>query len=170
MVGRTDGRRDKSELVQNDRVVPAGAGGGGGGSGPGVYVLLKKSLFQCIPGAWLLLPIACSVGYLHSAPHPPPRLHTLSGGNGRWQLWGRGRGVLPHPLSFPRGGVGDHHLLNPKFFVAAHCVVVAKPPPKSAAQSIPVESGEHVQEFKVKGSRTKKFTSNWLRSRSPAAL
>ena len=25
------------------------------------------------------------------------------------------------------------------------------------AQSIPVESGEHVQEFKVKGSRTKKF-------------
>ena len=33
----------------------------------------------------------------------------------------------------------------------------AKPPPKSAAQSIPVESGEHVQEFKVKWSRTKKF-------------
>ena len=29
--------------------------------------------------------------------------------------------------------------------------------PKSAAQSIPVESGEHVQEFKVKWSRTKKF-------------
>ena len=33
----------------------------------------------------------------------------------------------------------------------------AKPPPKSAAQSIPVESGERVQEFKVKWSRTKKF-------------
>ena len=33
----------------------------------------------------------------------------------------------------------------------------AKPPPKSAAQRIPVESGEHVQEFKVKWSRTKKF-------------
>ena len=33
----------------------------------------------------------------------------------------------------------------------------AKPPPKSAAQSIRVESGEHVQEFKVKWSRTKKF-------------
>ena len=32
----------------------------------------------------------------------------------------------------------------------------AKPPPKSAAQSIPVETGEHVQEFKVKWSRTKK--------------
>mmetsp|Transcript_1556 Transcript_1556/g.2962 ORF Transcript_1556/g.2962 Transcript_1556/m.2962 type:complete len:82 (-) Transcript_1556:201-446(-) len=57
----------------------------------------------------------------------------------------------------PQGGVGDRHLLNPKFFVAAHCVVVAKPPPKSAAQSIPVESGEHVQEFKVKWSRTKKI-------------
>ena len=115
------------------------------------------------------------------------------------------------PVSFPGGG---RHLVNPKFFVAAHCVVVwvavlwgtttcipcrtfcslslkwncfgnklyvtrdipegkwvpknllapakpptkkAKPPPKSAAQSIPVESGEHVQEFKVKWSRTKKF-------------
>ena len=65
--------------------------------------------------------------------------------------------VLPHPLSFPRGGGGGRHLLNPKFFVAAHCVVVAKPPPKSAAQSISVESGEHVQEFKVKWSRTKEI-------------
>ena len=33
----------------------------------------------------------------------------------------------------------------------------AKPPPKSAAPSIPVQSGEHVQEFKVKWSKTKKF-------------
>ena len=32
----------------------------------------------------------------------------------------------------------------------------AKPPPKSAAQSIPVERGEHVQELEVKWSRTKK--------------
>ena len=32
-----------------------------------------------------------------------------------------------------------------------------KAKPKGAAQSIPVESGEHVQEFKVKWSRTKKF-------------
>ena len=52
--------------------------------------------------------------------------------------------------------MGDRHLLNPKFFVAAHCVIVAKPPAKSAAQSIPVESGEHVQELKVKWSRTGK--------------
>ena len=53
--------------------------------------------------------------------------------------------------------MGDLHLLNPKFFVAAHCVVVAKPPSKSAPQSIPVESGERVQEFKVKWSGTKKI-------------
>ena len=32
--------------------------------------------------------------------------------------------VVPHPLSFPTGGVGDRHLVNPKFFVVAHCVVV----------------------------------------------
>ena len=57
--------------------------------------------------------------------------------------------VVPRPLSFPRGGgVGDRHLVNPKR---------AKPPPKGAVQSIPVESGEHVQEFRVKWSRTKKF-------------
>ena len=35
----------------------------------------------------------------------------------------------------------------------------AKSPPKSGAQSIPVESGEHVQEFKVKWSRPKKFST-----------
>ena len=63
--------------------------------------------------------------------------------------------VLPHPLSFQGGG--GPSLAQPKFFVAAHCVVVAKPPPKSAAQSILVESGEHVQELKVKWSRTKKI-------------
>ena len=33
--------------------------------------------------------------------------------------------VVPHPLSFPGGGgAGDRHLVNPKFFVAAYCVVV----------------------------------------------
>ena len=52
------------------------------------------------------------------------------------------------PLVLPQWGVGDRHLVNPKR---------AKPRPKAAVQSIPVESGEHVQEFKVKGSRTKKF-------------
>ena len=35
----------------------------------------------------------------------------------------------PPPLSFPTpcpspGGVGDRHLLNPKFSVVAHCAVV----------------------------------------------
>ena len=48
----------------------------------------------------------------------------------------------------------------PKFFLLATTKPAtkrAKPPPKSAAQSIPMESGEHVQEFKVKRGRTKKF-------------
>ena len=60
------------------------------------------------------------------------------------------------PFIFLQGG-GGPSLAQPKFFVVAHCVVVAKPPPKSAAQSIPMESGEHVQKFKVKWSRTKKI-------------
>ena len=58
--------------------------------------------------------------------------------------------IPPPPLSFPAPcpspGGGD--LVDPKR---------AKPPPKGAVQSIVVESGEHVQEFKVKWSRTKKF-------------
>ena len=33
--------------------------------------------------------------------------------------------VLPHPLSFPRGGGGRGHLVNTtKSLVTAHCVVV----------------------------------------------
>ena len=52
------------------------------------------------------------------------------------------------PLVLPQGWVGDRHLVNPQ---------KAKPPPKGAVQSIPVESGEHVQEFMVKWSRTKRF-------------
>ena len=49
-------------------------------------------------------------------------------------------------------------------WVPKNLLAPAKPPtkkaklaPKSAAQSILVESGEHVQEFKVKWSWTKKF-------------
>ena len=33
---------------------------------------------------------------------------------------------------------------------------MAKPPPKAAAQSIPMHSGDHMKEFKVKGRRTNK--------------
>ena len=65
---------------------------------------------------------------------------------------------------FAQGEVGDRHLLNPKFFIATHCFVVAKPPPKSAAQSILVESGEHVQEFKMKWSRTKKIYTELVKA------
>ena len=53
----------------------------------------------------------------------------------------------------PEGKRVPKHLLAP----AKPSTKKAKPPPKSAAQSIPVESGEHVQEFKVQWSSTKKF-------------
>ena len=53
----------------------------------------------------------------------------------------------------PEGKWVSKNLLAP----AKPPIKKAKPPSKSAAQSIPVESGEHVQEFKVKWSRTKKF-------------
>ena len=91
---------------------------------------------------------------------------------------------LPHgpcpspPLVLPQGGVGDRHLVNPKFFVAAHCVVVWVIVLWGSATCIPCTHGrifgslslkwnltaqpcfplgEHVQEFQVKWSRTKKF-------------
>ena len=103
-----------------------------------------------------------------TTPPPPPQ-----GASGQ-QLVAKGMNPRsqwapypPPPFVLPQRG--GRHLLNPKFFVAAHCVAVAKPPPKSAAQSIPVESGEHVQEFKVKWSRTQKiytWSRSWSRSRS----
>ena len=39
----------------------------------------------------------------------------------------------------------------------------AKPAPKGAAQPIPVHGGEHVQEFKVKWTRSKKFHTEPMR-------
>ena len=72
--------------------------------------------------------------------------------------------VVPHPLLFPAGGWGTVTWSTQNFSLrlivlapAKPPTKKAKPPPKSAAQSIPVESSEHVQEFKVKWSRTKKF-------------
>ena len=63
--------------------------------------------------------------------------------------------VMAHrPARLPKGKWVPKNLLAP----AKPPTKKAKPPPKSAAQSIPVrdsvESGEHVQEFKVKWSRT----------------
>ena len=73
-------------------------------------------------------------------------------------LWCMGYGTLFwHKLYFTRdiseGKWAPKNLLAP----AKPPTKKAKPPAKSAAQSIPVESGEDVQEFKVKWSRTKKF-------------
>ena len=74
--------------------------------------------------------------------------------NGPHPLPSESSGVPPPPpcpsppLVLPQGGMGDRHLVNPKR---------AKPWPKGAVQSIPVEKGEHLQEFKVKRSRTTKF-------------
>ena len=69
-------------------------------------------------------------------------------------VWGMGHSFgnkLYFTRDIPEGKWVPKNLLAP-----------AKPPtkkakPKGAAQSILVESGEHVQEFKVKWSRTKKF-------------
>ena len=70
--------------------------------------------------------------------------------------------AYPTPPCPSPGGRGVS-LAQPKIFVAAHRVVVAKPPPKSATQSIPAESGEHLQDFKVKWSRTKKFYTKLIK-------
>ena len=80
--------------------------------------------------------------------------------------------ILP-PLSFPGVGGGGPSLGQPKNFrcgslccCVGDSVVCLRLPsllPRrqnhhpSAAQSIPVEGGEHVQDFKVNLSKTKKF-------------
>ena len=45
------------------------------------------------------------------------------------------------PLVVPRGGLGDRHLVNPKFFVAAHCVVVWVPVLWGTTTCIPCTHG-----------------------------
>ena len=69
------------------------------------------------------------------------------------QVVGHSEHGLYFTRDIPEGKWDPKNLLAP----AKPPTKKAKPPPKSAAQSIPVESGEHVQEFKVKWNRTKKF-------------
>ena len=71
-------------------------------------------------------------------------------------VWGMGHSFgnkLYFTRDIPEGTWVPKNLLAP----AKPPTKKAKPPPKSAAQSIPVESGEHVQAFKVKWSTTKKI-------------
>ena len=80
-------------------------------------------------------------------------------------VWGMGHSFgkkLYFTRDIPKGKWVPRNLLAP----AKPPTKKAKPPPKSAAQSIPVESGEHVQEFKVKWSRSRNFTPSRSRSRS----
>ena len=80
-------------------------------------------------------------------------------------VWGMGHSFgkkLYFTRDIPEGKWVPRNLLAP----AKPPTKKAKPPPKSAAQSIPVESGEHVQEFKVKWSRSRNFTPSRSRSRS----
>ena len=80
--------------------------------------------------------------------------------------WGMGHSFgnkLYFKRDIPEGKRAPKNLLAP----AKPLTKKAKPPPKSAAQSIPVESGEHVQEFKVSGAGPRNFTPSRSRSRSP---
>ena len=80
--------------------------------------------------------------------------------------WGMGHSFgnkLYFTRDIPKGKWVPKNLLAP----AKPPTKKAKPPPKSAAQSIPVESGEHVQEFKVSGAGRRNFAPCRSRSRSP---
>ena len=90
-----------------------------------------------------------------SFPAPCPSL----GGSVTWST----------PRDIPKGKWVPQDLLAP--VSAKPPATRAKPPPKGASRSIPVESGDYVQEYKVKWSRTKKFhteplkeqiSSHWL--------
>ena len=69
----------------------------------GILALLHKEGVLCI-----ICTVACpdAIKWVTSSSCTPPPL------------------VVPHPLSFLGGGGGGRHLVNPKFFVTAHCVVV----------------------------------------------
>ena len=75
--------------------------------------------------------------------------------------------VVPHPLSFPRGGVGDRHVLNPQFFGAAHCVVVANHHPRVLPKAFQWKVVSMCTSSRSSGAGPRKFTPSWSRSRSP---
>ena len=58
--------------------------------------------------------------------------------------------VVPHPLSFPGGGGGGCHLVNPKFFIADHCVVVWVTVLWGTATCIPCTHGRTFCSFSLK--------------------
>ena len=87
------------------------------------------------------------------------------------------------PVSFPTpcrspggGGVGDRHLVNPKFFVAAHCVVVWVGVLWGTTTCIPCTHGRTFCSLLLKWNLTtqpcfplgpRNFTPSRSRSRSP---
>ena len=86
----------------------------------------------------------------------------------RWILWYPPLPplVIPHPLSFPGGGC---HLVNTKFFVAAHCVVVWAFVLRGIATCIPCTHGRIFCSLSLKWNLIAQpcFTPSLSRSRSP---
>ena len=79
--------------------------------------------------------------------------------------WQDRRLVPPPPLSFPTPcpspGGGGRHLLNPKFWVAAHCVFYGK---TTTQECCPKHSSGKCS--RSSGAGPRKFTPSWSRSRS----
>ena len=95
---------------------------------------IRCGLLGCIDDA--VLPLLLHPKSMCHATSPPPALrgqHPCQSNSGCsfCKFWNRvplcpllpPPLVLPHPLSFPRGG-GGRHLVNTKFFVTSHCVGV----------------------------------------------
>ena len=114
--------------------------GGGGGASLGQPKIFRCGSLCCCVGG-------CVVGHCHLYP-----LYS-------WQdiLLTFAEMELDSTTMFPPGTsvmfIRSKNLLAP----AKPSTKKAKPPLKSATQSIPVKSGKHVQEFKVKWTKTKKF-------------
>ena len=140
-------------------VVPRGGGGGPSLGQPKIFRcgLLCCCVRDCVVGHYHLHPlhswqdILLTFGEMEfdsTTIFPPGTSVTFIRSTGEpvlAQVVGRSEHGLYFTRDIPEGKWVPKNLLAP-----------AKPP-KSAAPSIPVESGEHVQEFKVKWSRTKKF-------------
>ena len=111
----------------------------------------------------------CCTFRTHSA--PPPESFAVGKNNISLEV------PPPTPLSFPIPGcspgggvVGDRHLVNPKFFVAAHCVVMWVTVLWGTATCIPCTHGRTFCSLPLKWNLTaqpRHFTPSRSRSRSP---
>ena len=75
--------------------------------------------------------------------------------------------VLPPPLVLPQGGVGDRHLLNPKFLLQLTVLLWQNHHPIVLPKAFQWKVVSMCKSSRSSGAGPRKFTPSWSRSWSP---